>query len=420
MTDNVVVLESSVEEKTLNFEGLRLLAVLTSPEARAAVSHFLAELDGVSAEILPPDEFAEQNVRIDGAPANVLILEAANPSEGAARIKAIRSAPDNANLQVCLLLKSPTKTAIVDLLRRGANEILSTKPSDVELSGMLARAATHSPIEAERSSSSSVRTIVFVHASGGSGATSLAVNSAVQLQKEAARLGGSACLIDFDIQFGDADLHLDLPVRSNLVDFIRAPDRLDQRMLENLMTPGPEGLHVLTAPDHPLPLDAISKEMVDKILTLARRHYRHVVVDMPIALTNWTDTVLRKADCVFLVTQVNVLALRSARRLVDTLQHESLLDLPIYGVANRYPSKGQERRISIAEAEKTLRIPIKAEIPSDFGLLINSLDQGVPASVQQPAAKFSKLVEDLLVSVDAKPASEAQRKPRRSFLNFGG
>lgn len=416
--DKVVVLDSSMEQ-ALDFDGLRLLAVLKSSEAESSISSYLASFEGVEYELLDENEFAEQGVTINGETPDIFIIEVEDETEAAGHIQTLRSDPASEFLHICILMRAPTKTATVNLLRMGADDILSISPKEIELTGSLARSASNRAHDG-RSNRSQIRTTVFLHASGGAGATTLAVNSAVQMQKNAKKLGGNACLIDLDLQFGDADLHLDLSMRSNLIDLIRSPDRLDFRMLENLTVTGPEGLRVLTAPDEPLPLEALSKETVENILLLARRHYRHVIIDMPISLTSWTDTVLRRADRIFLVTQINVVALRSARRLVDTLHQENLSEIPIIGIANRYPSRGPDRKITIAEAEKTLRIPIKQQIPSDFSLLINSLDQGAPASMQQPNSKYSNIIRDLFDETAETESDKKAGKFGASFLRFGG
>lgn len=410
MTDNVVILDSSVEE-ALNFDGLRLLAVVDSPEARVSISTYLAGFEGVEYELLTLAEYEQNGVAVNANIPDVLVLEVQGEKDAALHVEAIRAEPELELLHICLLMKAPTKQAIVNLLRNGADDVLSLAPNEIELSGSLARSSALKTIGGDRAIANRRRTIVFIHASGGAGATTMAVNSAIQLQKAAKRFGGNACLLDLDLQFGDVDLQLDLPLRSNLIDLIKAPDRLDFRMLENLMVAGPNNLHVLTAPDQPLPLDAIEKETVEKVISLARRHHRYVVIDMPITLTSWTDSVLKSADAIFLVTQINVLSLRSARRLIDALQEENIGEIPITAIANRYPSKGQGRKISIAEAEKMLRIPIKSKFPSDFSLLINSLDQGVPAIMQQPTSKYSKTIDAMLDGV----ASTSQPKKKLTF-----
>ncbi|GJL94633.1 MAG: pilus assembly protein CpaE [Hyphococcus sp.] len=417
--DNVVVLDSAIEQ-TLNFDGLRLLAVLRSKEAETSVTKYLSEFDGVDFKNLTLEEFEQQGITSDGDMPDILIMEVKDEADGASWIKAIRAEEENELVHICLLMKSPTKTATVNLLRLGADDILSLTPNDIELSSSLARSVSHRAGSDGRLAQKPVRTIVFIHASGGAGATTLAVNSAIKMHRAAKVHGGKACLLDLDMQFGDADLQLDLPMRSNLIDLIKSPDRLDFRMLENLMVEGPEGLRVLTAPEEPLPMEAISKKTIEHIISLARRHYRYVIIDMPISLTSWTDSILRRADRIFLVTQVNVVALRSARRLIDTLHQENLGEMPISGIANRYPSRGPGRKITISEVEKALRIPIKKQIPNDYSLLINSLDQGLPASMKQEKTKYTKTLDNLLESFTEISTDKKAKKFGGSFLNFGG
>ncbi len=417
--DNVVVLDSSIEE-SLNFDGLRLLAVANSQPARTSISAYLTGFEGLEYELLNHQQYEQHGVAVKGEIPDVLVLEVADEKDAMIHIEAIRAEPELEFLHICLLMKQPTKKTIVNLLHHGADDVLSLTPNEIELSSCLARSAVNRSNGNDRSAVAKRRTIVFIHASGGAGATTLAVNCALKLNKEAKRYGGSACLLDLDIQFGDADLQLDLSVRSNLLDIIKAPDRLDFRMLENLMIQGPDGLHVLTAPDEPLPFEALEKSTVEKVLSLARRHHRFVVIDMPMALTSWTDAVLKSADHIFLVTQMNVLSLRAARRLLDALQDVNLENAPMSAIANRYPSKGQGRKISIAEAEKMLRISVDTTVPSNFGLLINSLDQGMPAVLQQPSTKYCRAIEEILERASALAPPKKQRLSLGSFFNRGG
>lgn len=418
--ENVVHLESSISH-SLDFDGLRVLAVLESAEAEACIGAYLTDFEGVDHEIITPETFAKQGVKIHEDTPDIIVIEVQSEADAAEKITQFREDPENEFLHICILMKAPSKAATVKLLSLGADDILSITPDEVELTGSLARTVAHRPESREHLRRNRFRTFVFLHASGGAGATTIAVNAAVQLQRSAKKLGGKACLLDFDVQFGDADLHLDLPMRSNLIDLVKAPDRLDRRMLDNLMIQGPEDLQVLTAPDHLLPLDAYSRETIESVLTLARRHYRYVVVDMPVSLTSWTDAVLRRADYIFVVTQVNVVALRAARRLIDTLQQENIGNVPIVALANRFPSKGPGRKISIGEAEKTLCVPIKTQIVSDFGLVVDSLDQGIPAALQRPMSKYARAINDIVDGLD--PATEhsgRNGKTRFPYLNFGG
>lgn len=259
------------------------------------------------------------------------------------------------------------------------------------------------------------RTIVFAHASGGAGATTLAVNAALHL---AAKGAGArrVCLLDLDFQFGTVDLHFNLTVRSQLADLAAAPERLDEQMLEDMMVDGPEGIRVLTAPSAVLPLDVFGPATIDRILEIARRRYDDVVIDLPVALTAWSDTVLDHADKVLLVTQINVIALRTARTLLDTLTVEGLGRGSISVVANRHPAAGRGARITVRRAEEVLGLPVSARIPSDYPSITESLDYGMPAMLIAPHSRFAAAVAAMMdgMETDQAPA-DAGRADRGLF-----
>ena len=156
------------------------------------------------------------------------------------------------------------------LLREGANDVLPHMLSELDLSRCIAHASNASVLEPDPTERET-RTIVFLHAAGGAGATTLAVNSAIELKKRVGETG-EVCILDLDFQFGDTDLHLDLPARSSLTDLVNSPERLDQRMLEDLMVQGPLGIRTLTAPDMPVPLEILSADTIDRVMSVARRH----------------------------------------------------------------------------------------------------------------------------------------------------
>lgn len=258
--------------------------------------------------------------------------------------------------------------------------------------------------------------VVFLHASGGAGATTLAVNSAIMLQQEAAASGASACLVDLDLQFGDVHLQLDLPSQSRLAELVSAPGRLDPRMLQQLMIDGPGGLKVLTADTTPFPLDAMAPETVASILTLARRQHRYVVVDMPVALVQWTATVLRMADRIFLVTQLTVAGVRSTKRLLEMLLESGIDTSRVSVIANRSGGKAGAPALTLGQASKAIGLEIQLAVPNDYAPVIESLDQGVPLALSRPGSKVARGIADALAS---KVTGESgARRPAASLFGF--
>lgn len=256
------------------------------------------------------------------------------------------------------------------------------------------------------------RFIVFAHSSGGAGATTLAVNAALLL---AAAKGRRVCLLDLDFQFGTVDLHLNLTARSQIADLGSRPERLDDQMLETMMVDGPEGIRVLTAPESVVPLEVLAPDTIGSILDIVSRRYDDVVIDLPVALTSWTGKVLEAADRIFLVTQISVIALRTARHLLDTLMAEGLRRNRISVVASRHSVGRGGAKVTLRRAGEVLGLPVSARIPSQYQFITECLDYGVPATVVDPHSRYSRAVSAMLAVVDTEDGATTSPLGRSLF-----
>ena len=219
--------------------------------------------------------------------------------------------------------------------------------------------------------------ITIGRAKGGMGATTLAVNLALSLiepigKEEPKRV----CLLDFDLQFGDVALYLDLDPRSDLLEIVQKPTRLDTALLLSAMTEHKSGLEVLQAPVEPMPLDALRTETVGRVIDLAQQEFDYVVIDLPLALASWYEMVLDMTDKLYLITQLNVPAIRQARRLIDILKDEGLYSLPISIVLNRYVRRFNEHA-RIRQCSKALDNTIDHYLVDDERTVIEALNRGV-------------------------------------------
>lgn len=165
------------------------------------------------------------------------------------------------------------------LFRAGAADVLTAPFSSAALEtalGELIDARGPAPAAAGR-------VVTFLKASGGVGATTAAINLAALAargepkQKRPAR---STAMLDLDLQFGDADIALNLEPRSNLLDVIRAQSRFDGRFLQGVMTEHGSGLRVLPVAQKIVPLDALSADFAADIVRQSARLHERTFVDL--------------------------------------------------------------------------------------------------------------------------------------------
>lgn len=236
--------------------------------------------------------------------------------------------------------------------------------------------------------------ITFMRASGGMGATTLAINTAYTLTQVAGVNAPRVCLLDLDPQFGNAALYLDLAQGHGMVDIVRSPARLDGDLLRGAMLRHRSGVHVLPTPHVPMPLDALHQDLVGQIIEIAEREFDYVIIDLPRALTNWTEVVLNRSAMLAVVVQLTVPALRQARRLIDLLQEEGHYALPLSVILNRYARKWNEF-IGIKDAEKALGRTVDHFVINDFDLVSGALNEGLPAAAINRRGKFCRNVTEM-------------------------
>jgi pilus assembly protein CpaE len=89
------------------------------------------------------------------------------------------------------------------------------------------------------------RSIAFVGAKGGVGASTIAHNIAYAISE---RLMASTVIVDFDLPFGTAGLDFNQDPLQGVADALSQPDRLDQTLLERMMVRCTERLSLFAAP----------------------------------------------------------------------------------------------------------------------------------------------------------------------------
>lgn len=250
--------------------------------------------------------------------------------------------------------------------------------------------------------------VVFLHVSGGAGATTIAVNMAAGLNQGAARK--SCAILDLDLQFGSVASLLDVPRASTLQALIEEPDRLQRTGLDQMLMHHPSELFVLPAPRIPLPLDALKPAVAAVLIDAARLRFRYTVIDLPMALGAWTDIVLSRATQIYLVTPMTVPAAHNLARFFFLLQQHDL-HLPLAIVVNRHTKQAKDSLISPAEFNSAIGRTVDHIVPEDFPIVQQAANQGTPAMTLAPKSAFARAVGAIV----ARETGEAQAVKRGLF-----
>jgi pilus assembly protein CpaE len=265
-------------------------------------------------------------------------------------------------------LNQPTN--IVSAMRAGAREFLDYSSSREALVEAFARfSATLS--RAQRSASKA-RVFTFLNAKGGAGATTTAVNTAVALQET----HGRVVLVDF-APIGHAALQLNLRPQFSIIDALQNLHRMDGSLLDGLMTPYRNGLHLLAGAQQPHNSIPTASELA-RLFDLLVNQYHFVVLDCSGRMDATTKMICELSNAVLLVAQTDVVSLWSAGRIHGFLQDGAGRDR-LRLVLNRYkkiPGFTDE------DVEKATNCKVLWKVPNNFQVIGPAIDKGNPVAVQ--------------------------------------
>ena len=281
---------------------------------------------------------------------------------------------------------------IIELLRAQMRDFIRRPVSATELRSVLdrlfSRASAADTLEQGH-------VISFLSNQGGVGKSTLSVNVACGL---ALRHPDEVLLVDASLQGGTCALMLDLKPATSIVDVVRQRDRLDATLLRHLTLKHESGLRLLAAPADALEGAEVDDEAVARILNLARRSFRYVVVDTLPMLDNVVMTVLDLTDIAFVVVQGMAPAVAGIARLLPVLEG---LGFPpsrqrLVLNYNYQPFLGNLRPIDIADR---LQRTVEYVVPYEKRILV-SMNTGSPLILhagwwQRFRRAITQMVDDL-------------------------
>jgi pilus assembly protein CpaE len=286
------------------------------------------------------------------------------------------------------------------LVRAGAHDVvpLPLEVADLEISLAPIREALTK--QEQTAWSGTAKVVSIIKSVGGVGATALLTQLGIRFAQHEAKAGREACLIDLDVQFGDAAFQLGLRPNLSLADLVDAGSRLDGDLLRATTTVHPSGLNVIASPPSMLPLESLSSEQVIEIVELAKREFGTVFLDLPSNWTNWSLSLLAQSDLVLLVSELSVASLHRARRQLELIESQDLNELDLRIVINRF-EKGLLRTVRPSDVSTALRRDVAFMVANDQPLMRSAVDQGLPISEIRRKSAIGKDIDTLDAGIAA-------------------
>lgn len=173
--------------------------------------------------------------------------------------------------------------------------------------------------EPERAANRGGKVVAVCGARGGAGATTVAVNLALQIAEQTR---GHVALLDLHLRGGHAAMMLGVRPSAGLRLALEDPDRVDALFLERVAIPVGDRLRVIAA-EEPFEADpAPTAAGITRVLELLRQRFNVIVVDMPTPPSPAERQALLLARHALVIFGPDVGGLRDAeqtRRMVSSL-----------------------------------------------------------------------------------------------------
>ena len=234
------------------------------------------------------------------------------------------------------------------------------------------------------------RTIGFFGGKGGTGKTTLAVNTAVALAKKGKRV----MLIDCDLQFGDVNLLLDLEPKDTIVELVQERGGINIDNIKSFSLVHSSGLSVICAPKSAEFAELVEARHIETIVDVLRPYFEYIVLDLPPTFNDVSMAGIESSDELMLVYNMDILSLKNAKvcvTILEQLQFRDKISLVI--------NKNVNGLIKPKDFEKMFGLPIFAIVSNDIKTANVCLNKGQPMVTSQPRSAVSKEISAIVQKI---------------------
>lgn len=309
------------------------------------------------------------------------------------------------DLPVVALGSKEATDAVVNALRSGVKDFLGLDSSPGEVLKILMNVAETAPKSTQDRKGYAM---VVLGGRQGVGATTLAVNLAVQLAKQNK---DQTLLLDFGLPLGDGLVHLPCEEKQGAMDFVecvRNLKRFDATLAKTAFRRNPEtGVALLSLPRNLADLRDISASDALKFLNLIKSFFENIVIDLcGFSNLEFVSSLLRSADTTLIVTPQSVPGIVTAAELVKALNDKGIATKTFDLVVSPHH---KEVVLDPASIAKKLGVDRHHTLPDRGTALINAVNNGQVLSSVDPRDPYTKAVAHILSQTHGQRSAVEER-----------
>jgi pilus assembly protein CpaE len=291
-------------------------------------------------------------------------------------------------------------SVILQTLRAGAAEFLYAPFDLATLREAVARLQRMCVPDLGSGEAALGRVVAFCSAKPGSGASTVATQTAFSMQ----RLTGKRILLaDFDLTGGTIGFYLKLSHSYSLVDALQHAEHLDHALWNSLAV-NHGGLDILPSPAAPY-AESIDPGRLRVLIEQARRLYEWVILDLPVVFSRTSLMAISESEQAFLISTSELPSLHLTRKAMGMLSKVGFPKERIEVLVNRVDKRDE---IGPAQLEKLFGCTVYATLPNDYFSLHRVVTLGQPLG---PEGDLGKAIEKLAMRIAGMPVEGKKQAP---------
>ena len=287
-----------------------------------------------------------------------------------------------------------------ELLKRGVSEYLIAPISPLQVMESI------SNLYSNPASDPVGQVYAFMGAKGGVGSSTVCHNVSWCISE---LLKSNVVIADLDLAFGTAGLDFNQDPVQGIAEALGSPERLDEVLLDRLLTKCSEHLSIFAAPgtlDRDYDLNADS---CDTVLDVVRQNVPFVSVDLPHVWTSWSKRIVTHADGIVITAMPDLANLRNAKNLIDLIKQTRHNDTPPHLVVNMF---GVPKRpeIPIKDFETALEMKATAVVEFDSENFGQASNNGQMVEEMNAKAKAVQHFRDIAMTLTGRREHKIEKK----------
>jgi Flp pilus assembly CpaE family ATPase len=230
---------------------------------------------------------------------------------------------------------------------------------------------------------------------GGSGGTTVALNLVGALSR---RYPGQVLLLDLDLPYNHAALLANLVPTTCLARAAQTPPEAFEEVLLSAVLYHAGGPMILPGALKPEEADLVTPELIARTITVLRRSFRYVIVDLGVALSESVLAIVDHVQHVVLVVTPEISAVKAS---ADALEILVTLGVPADQVSVLLNHRGAKPAVLRASLERMLGRAVDVEMLFDGSRPDEAALHGNLLSLTDPKSEVTKGVEALARRLEA-------------------